>query len=138
MNFIAQLMSNAVYGKAMENLRNRIDIKQVNNEEDYFKCTSKPNYMSHKILDDNLVAIRKRKFALKLNKSDYTGMFILELRKVLMYEFSYGYIKNKYDNKLKLLFTDTDSLIYDTKTEDFYEDFNSNKEMFNFSNYWTK
>ena len=66
--------------------------------------------MWHKIFDNNLVAIRKRKGLLKLNKHAYIGMFILELKKVLMYEFHYDYIKNKHDNKSKLLFTDTDSL----------------------------
>ena len=65
-------------------------------------------------------------------------MCILELSKVLMYEFHYDYIKNKYDNRLKLLFTDTDNLMYEIKTEDVYEDFSSNKEMFDFSNYSTK
>ena len=65
-------------------------------------------------------------------------MFILELSKVLIYEFHYDYIKNKYDNKSKLLFTDTDSLMYETKTKDVYEDFSSNKEMFDLSNYSTK
>ena len=65
-------------------------------------------------------------------------MRILELIKVLMYEFHYNYIKNEYDNKSKLLFTDTDSLMYEIKTVDVHEDFSSNKEMFDFSNYSTK
>ena len=94
--------------------------------------------MSHKIFDNNLVAIRKSKVSLKLNKPAYIRMCILELSKVLMYEFHYDYIKNKYDNKSKLLFTDTDSLMYEIKTEDVYEDFSSNKEVFDFSNYSTK
>ena len=51
----------------MENLRNRIDVKLVNNKEDYLKCTSKSSYMSHKIFDEILVTIRKRKLALKLS-----------------------------------------------------------------------
>ena len=55
-----------------------------------------------------------------------------------MYEFHYDYIKNRYDNKSKLLFRDTDSLMYEIKTEDVYEDFSSDKEMFGFSNYLTK
>ena len=71
----------------MENLRNRIEVKLVNNEKHYLKCTSKPSYMSHKIFDNNLVAIQKTKVSLKLNKPAYTGMCILELSKVLMYEF---------------------------------------------------
>ena len=94
-----KLMNNAAYGKIMENLRYRIDVKLVNNEKDFLKGTSKPIYMSHKIFDDNLVAICQSKLALKLNKPAYIGMCILELSKVLMYEFHYDYIKNKYDKK---------------------------------------
>ena len=94
--------------------------------------------MSHKIFDRNLVAICKSIVKWKLNKAPYTGMRILELSKVLMYEFHYNYIKNEYDNKSKLLFTDTDSLMYEIKTVDVHEDFSSNKEVVNFSNYLTK
>ena len=64
--------------------------------------------MSHKIFDNNLIAIRKSKVSLHLNKPTYTGMCILEFSKVLMYEFHYDYIKNKYGNKSKPLFSDTD------------------------------
>ena len=85
--------------------------------------------MLHKIFDNNLVALRKSKLALKLNKHAYIGTCILEFSKILMYEFHYDYIKNKYDNKTKLLFTDTDSLMHEIKTEVVYEDFGSNKEM---------
>ena len=73
--------------------------------------------MSRKIADDNLVAIRKSKIALKLNKPAYIGIYILELINVLMYKFHYDYIKNRYGNKSKLLFTDIDSLMYEIKTE---------------------
>ena len=86
--------------------------------------------MSHKIFDI--------KVALKLNKPAYTRMFILELSKVLMYKFHYDSIKSKYDNKSRLLFTDTDSLMYEIKIKNLYEDFSSDKEMFDFSNYLTK
>ena len=76
----------------MENLRSRIDVRLENNEKDHLKCSSKPSYMSHKIFDNNLVAIRKSKVALKLNKPAYIGMCILELSNILMYEFHYDYI----------------------------------------------
>ena len=85
-------VNNAIYRKTMENLRNRINVKLVNNEKDYLKCTSKPSYMSHKIFDDNLVAICKSKVLLKLNKPAYIGICILELSKALMYKFHYDYI----------------------------------------------
>ena len=65
-------------------------------------------------------------------------MCILELSKVLMYEFYSDYMKNKYDNKSKLKFRDTESLMYEIKTEDVYEDNSSNKEMIDFSNYSSK
>ena len=133
-----KLMNNAIYGKTMENLRNRINVKLVNNEKDYLKCTSNPSYMTHKIFDNNLVAIRKSKVSLKLNKSAYTGMCILELSKVLMYKFCYHYIKNKHDYKSQPLFAETDSLMYEIKTEDVYEDFSSDKKMFDFIDYSTK
>ena len=65
-------------------------------------------------------------------------MCLLELSKVFMYEFHHDYIKIKYENKSKLSFTDTDSLMYEIKTEDVYDDFGSDKEMFDFSNYQTE
>ena len=126
-----------MYGKTMENLRNRIDVRLVSNKKDYLKWTSKPSYMSHKLLDNDLDAISKSKVTLRLNKSAYIGMCTLELSKVLMYELYFGYIKNKYGNNWRLLFTDTDSLMYEIKTEDIYEDFSNNKEMFDFSDYST-
>ena len=84
--------------------------------------------MSHKLFDNNLVAIRKSKIALKLNKLAYNGMCILELNKMLMCKFHYHYIKNKYDSTSKISFVDTDSLMYDIKTEPVYKGFSSNKK----------
>ena len=83
--------------------------------------------MLHKIFDNNL-AIRKSKLALKLNKPAYIGVCILDLSKVLIYEFHYDYIKDKYDNKSKLLLKDTDSSMHEIKTEDVYEGFSSDKK----------
>ena len=101
----------------MENLRNTIDIKPVSNKKDYLKWTSKPSYVSYKIFDNDLVAIRKNKVTLPLNKPAYIGMCVFELSKVLMYEFHYDYIKNKYGNITALSYTDADSLMYEIKTK---------------------
>ena len=89
--------------------------------------------MSQKIFDNDLVAIRKSKATLTSNKPAYVGICILDLSKVLMYEFHYDYIKNKYGKNSKLLLTDFDSLMYKIKTEDVYKDFSKNKEMSDFS-----
>ena len=91
--------------------------------------------MSQKIFDNDLVATRKTRVALTLNKTAYVRMFILAFSKVLMYEFHYDYIKNKYGNNLSLLFTDTYSLTYEINTEDVYEDFINDKDMFDLINY---
>ena len=99
---LCKLMSNAVYGKTMENLRNKIDVKLVSNKKYYLKWTSKPSYMSHKVFGNNLVAIRKNKLTLTLSKPACTGMCILELSKVLMHEFHYDYFLKKYGNNSRL------------------------------------
>ena len=81
---------------------------------------------------------RKKKVSLTLNKQAYVGIYILDLSKVLMYGFHYDSIKNKYDNKPRFLFSDTDNLMYKVWTEDIYEDFSKDNEIFDYSNYWTK
>ena len=94
--------------------------------------------MPQKIFDNDLVAIRKNKITLMLNKPAYIRMRILELCKVLMYKFYYDYITNKYGNNSRLLFTDTYSLISEIKTYiNVCKDFSNNKEIFDFSNYST-
>ena len=130
-----KLMNNSIYGKTMENLRKRVDVKLITNEQKLLKVTSKPSYVSCKIFNENLVAVHKIKEQLFLNRPSYLGMCILDLSKTLMYDFHFNYIKNKYKNNAKLLFTDTDSLCYEIKTNDVYEDFFYNKDKFDFSEY---
>ena len=119
----------------MENVRSRIDMKLVTNEKNYSKSTSKPGYMPHKIFDNYLFVICKSKVTLTFSKPVNVGICILDFSKVLMYKFHYDCIKNKYDNSSRLLFTGTDSLTYELKTKDVYEDFSEDKKMFNLSNY---
>ena len=130
-------MNNSVCKVTMANLRTRVDEKFVSKRKDYLKWIFKPSYMSHKIFDNDLVGVRKNKVTSTLNKPAYIGLLILELGKELMYEFHYDYI-NKYCNDARLLFTDTDSLMYEIKSENVYEDFSNDKEMIGFSNYSTK
>ena len=135
---VIQINEQCCIWKTVENVRNRIDVKLVSNKKDCIKWTSKPSYISHKIFDNDLGAIRKNKATLTLNRPACIRMCILELSKVLMYEFHYGYVKNKYVNNSRLLFTVTDSLMYEIKTEDVYEDFSKVKETFDLSNHSTK
>ena len=117
-----KLMNNSVYGKTLENIRNHKDIRLVNNRESASRYANKPNFHHCTIFDENLIAVHMKRTKLVLNKPIYLGFSILERSKQLMYEFHYKYIKAKYGDKAKLLFTDTDSLMYEIETEDFYND----------------
>ena len=128
-----KLANNSIFGKSMENLRKRINVELINNSKDYVRCVSKPNFISQKICSKNFVAVHKIKPVSTLNKPIDAEFSVLDLSKLLMYKFHYEYIKNKFD--AKLLFTDTDSLVYEIKTEDAYEDFYSDKDLFDFSDY---
>ena len=131
-----KLMNNSVFGKTMENIRNRVDVKLVDTGEQFKKLTAKPNYDGRIILDENLVSVHMKKTSLTMNKPVYLGMCILDLSKIIMYDFHYNYIKPKYGNKAKLLFTDTDSFLYEIQTEDFYKDISGDvKNRFDTSNY---
>ena len=101
-------MNNSVFGKTMENLRKRVDVRPVTDEKKLDKLSSKPTYVSSKIFNENLMPVHKVKETLTPNRPAYVGMCILDLSKTLIYDFHYNYIKNKYDNKAKLFFTDTD------------------------------
>ena len=118
-----KLMNNSVFGKTRENLRKRVDVRLVTNEKKLDKLTSKPTYVSSKIFNENLMAVHKVKETLTLNRPAYVGMCTLDLSKMLMYDFHYNYIKKKYDNRARLLFTHTDSLTYKIEAEDVYKDF---------------
>ena len=130
-----KLMNNSVYGKTMENIRKRIDVRLVTNEKKLLKWTSRPTYVSCKIFNEDLVAVHKIKETLTLNRPAYVGMCVLDLSKTLMYDFHYNYIGDKYGDKAKLLFTDTDSLMYEIQTDDVYKDLFLDKEKFDNSDY---
>jgi len=130
-----KLMNNSVFGKTMENLRKRQDIKLVTDEEDLLRWASKPSFISCKIFNEDLVAIHKTKTTLTLNRPAYVGMCILDLSKTLMYDFHYNYIKSKYGDKARLLFTDTDSLTYEIEVDDVYQNFWKDKHLFDNSDY---
>ena len=100
-------MNNVVYGRTKENLRNRIDVRLVSKKKDYLKWISKQSDVSH-VFDNDLAAMPKTKVTLKAKKPAYFGKCILDFSKVLMYEFHYDEIKNKYGNKSEFIFTDTD------------------------------
>ena len=121
------LMKNAVFGKTMENIRKHRDIKLVTTDTKRNKLVSEPNY--HTIIEMN-------KTKVKMNKPIYLGLSILDISKILMYEFWYDYMKPKYGNDVKLCYMDTDSFIMNIKMNDFYKDIaNDVEKRFDTSNY---
>ena len=92
-----KLLNNDVYRKTMENMRKRIKIRITTNEKDFLKYSSRPEYNSHKKVGKNLVAIHGKKETVKLNKPIYAGCTVLELSKLVMHEFYYGFLKKKYE-----------------------------------------
>ena len=132
-----KLMNNSVFGKTMENLRNRVDIKIVrSNEKDKIrKLVASPLYSRHVIFTNDLVGIDMRKSRLLLNKPVYTGMTILDNSKILMYDFFYNHLKKHYGESCELLYTDTDSLLLEIKTDDVYKDIKSNEKHYDTSDY---
>ena len=123
-----KLMINSVFGKTIENLRKRQSIKIVDNRKDALKQIKKPNFERATIFGKKLVACHMQKTKIYFNKPVYVGQAILDLSKTLMFNFHYNYIKPKYGPKAELLFTDTDSLMYQIKTEDFYKDISADIE----------
>ena len=117
-----KLMNNAVFGKAMENIRKHRDIKLVTTNKRRSKLVSEPNYHTINLISEYLSIIELNKTKVKMNKPIYLGLSILEISKILMYEFWYDYMKPKYGNDVKLCYMDTDRFIMNIKTEDFYKD----------------
>ena len=130
-----KLMNNSVFGKTMENVRKRSNIYLETDPDHLLRQVAKPTYVSHKIFHENLVALHMKKNILLLDKPSYVGMCILDLSKVLMYDFHYNFIKAKYGDRARLLFTDTDSVCYHIRTDDVYEDLYNHKDMFDNSKY---
>ena len=116
-----KLMINSVYGKTMENLRKRINVRLVNNEKDFLKYTSRPTYITHKSFGKDYAAIHEIKPVLILNKPIYVGFTVLELSKWLIYDFHDNFIKKNFD--AELLFTDTDNFANEIKSENVYGQF---------------
>ena len=130
-----KLMNNSVYGKTCENLRKRFDVRLVTDQKKLSKLVSKPSFVNSKIFNEDLVAVHKIKETLTMHRPAYVGMCILDSSKTLMYDVHYNYIKSRYNNKGKLLFTDTDSLCYEIETRDVYKKLWEDKQLFDNSDY---
>ena len=131
-----KLMNNSVFGKTMENIRKHRDIKLVTIDKKRSKLVSEPNYHTINLISKDLSIIEMKKTTVKMIKPIYLGLSILEISKILMYEFCYNYMKLKYNDNVRFCYMDMDSFVMHIKTNDFYEDIASDVEnRFDTSNY---
>ncbi|PKY61623.1 hypothetical protein RhiirA4_486845 [Rhizophagus irregularis] len=133
-----KLMNNSVFGKTMENLRKRQRVSVVQpltHPKKYKKLTSDPAFKSRRIFTENLVAVHRRKTEVNLNRPTYIGMCVLDLSKLCMYQFYYDTLKAKYKDKVRLCYTDTDSLLVQIQTENINADLINMADQFDFSDY---
>lgn len=127
-----KLCSNSVFGKTMENVRDRMELTFYN---DPLQFQEKLNdfRMSHYDIQNGTVAVYNTKWKTTLNKPIYAGVAILNLSKCLMYDIFYNHLKKQYGDDLTLLYTDTDSFIFQVYTDDFDRDIN--KELWDMCDY---
>ena len=131
------LFSFQVFGKTLENVRKRVNVKLLRSDEEekILKYVAKPTFAQQVIFNQHLVGIQNHKEKVLLNKPIYVGMSVLDLSKHLMYDFYYNTLKARYGENVRLLYTDTDSLIVKVDTEDIYADMSLNADLYDTSNY---
>jgi hypothetical protein len=134
---LLKLWNNSVFGKTMENVRKRKEVKFPSTEKQLRKLTASPRWCDLRIFKETLAALEMKKTSVVLNKPVFTGFTVLELSKLLMFQFWYECIKPLYGEKVKLLYTDTDSLIIHVETEDVYQDMKEHSDWFDTSDYPT-
>ena len=131
-----KLMNNSVFGKTMENIRKHRDIKLVTTNRKRSKLVLEPNYHTINLISEDLSIIEMKKTKVKMNKPIYLGLSLLEISKILMYEFWYDYMKPKYNDNVRFCYMNMDSFVMHIKTNDFYKDIAGNVEnRFDTSNY---
>ena len=129
-------MSNAIFGKSMENVLNRSNIKLINNNpEKSLKLIKQSNFQNAYQISNRLAIVESRPIKTVFNKPIYIGAVILETTKLHMYEFWYDHLKVKYGDKIKLIHTDTDSFVIEVKTDDIYKDMYEDRHLYDFSDY---
>jgi hypothetical protein len=128
-------MNNSVFGKTMENVRLRKKIELVCDEKKCMKLAAKSQLESFKIINENTVLFDRVKKVITLDKPMYAGFAILELSKVIMYDFHYNVILKRFPDSARLLFTDTDSLCYSIQCDDFYSTMLLERDRYDTSNY---
>lgn len=133
--------NNTVFGKTMENVDKRVNVKlmshweKIGHQNGAETLIAKPSFKDLTVFSENLIAVEMNRTSVYYNKPSYVGFSILDISKTVMYDFYYNFLKEKYGNNVSLLYTDTDSLILEIFTENFYNDMKENLSKFDTSNF---
>ena len=130
-----KLLNNSIYGKFIENVRKHIDYRLPSTEAQMRKLVAKPNYKSCDIITENLCGVQLERTKITINKPIICGFCILDLSKAIMLDFYYNVLKKRYNDNIKLLKTDTDSLVVSIETENAYDDIYEMRDYFDLSNF---
>lgn len=130
-----KLMNNAVFGKTGKLNKSCLHINLVHTEQRLTTVVCQALIYRFKIFNADLVEVENKKVKLLLNKPVYIGQTILDLSKLVIYDFHYNFMKHLYEDNIKLLFTDTDCLMYEIETPNLNEDIVKYNSMFDLSNY---
>ena len=129
-------MNNAIFGKSMENVLNRSNIKLINiNPEKLLKLIKQPNFQNAYQISNRLALVESKPIRTIFNKPIYLGACILETSKLHMYQFWYDRLKEKDGNKIQLIYTDNDSFVIEVETNDIYKDMLKDSHLYDFSDY---
>lgn len=130
-----KFLNNSIYGKSMEQVRNKKKVRILNSKDSLSNYTRLPNFDGFQILSPEMVVVFLKHQHVLLDKPLYIATTVLDDSKMLMYIWHYDKIKQWYGKKAKFLFTDTDSLAYEIETNDLYEDLAAHQDEFDFSDY---
>jgi len=132
---LAKLQANAIFGKTIEQVRHRRNIRLIADASKAMKAVAKPTFRQSEIVNSDLVMVRAARTKVKLNKPIAVGFAILEISKHIMYSFYYDHLKDRYRDRCSLLFTDTDSLCCEIQTADLYADMGDSLDLYDTSNF---
>ena len=114
----------------MECQKKHLSVTLTGQEKKLTKLTAKPTFKECRIFNESLVGVHCKRPKILISKSVYAGQTVLDLSKVLMYQFWYCYLKRKYATQCQLLCTDTDSFLFYVETRDIYEDMWRDRHLF--------
>jgi len=119
---MAKLQANATFGKTLEQVRNRVNIRLIGDPNKLLKAVASVSFRQSEIINSDLVMVRAARSKVKLNKPIAVGFSILKISEFIMSKFYYDHLEVKYQDRCSLLFTDTDSLCCEIQTDDLYSD----------------